>query len=139
MNTDSGHGKFWDMVDLARDDRERFTAGLQHMDGDDLARLCLEYERTVGNLKDEPYVAYMGNPSEDGADDIAYAIVAAGKAVYDDVEEHPERIPAVIAQLPPPAGFDARGAISKVYRQRFNESVFRAMARLEQEESGDEP
>jgi hypothetical protein len=138
MSTEAGHGKFWGMVDLARDDRERFLTALQDMDADALARLCLEYDQTVANLKDDPYVTHMGNPSEDGADDIAYAIVAAGREVYDDVAAHPERIAAVMAEHPPDPAFDARGAISKVYRQRFNESVFRAMARLEREEPGDE-
>lgn len=91
---DGGPEEFWAMVDLARRDFAGFAAALRAADRRGLIRFAWWFEYYQGTLRRAPYVDTQDpDLSEDALDDLADEVVGRGKAFYDDVRAHPERMP----------------------------------------------
>jgi hypothetical protein len=58
----------------------------------------------------------------DSQEELAWYVIAQGKAFYDDVLAHPDKFP----EEQGPAGRGFRGMIANVYRERFGEEVMQA-------------
>jgi hypothetical protein len=106
---------------VARRPLPSFCGALRPPDRRRLIRFTWWFEYFQGTLRDEPYVD-TGDPalSEDTLDDLADEVVGKGKAFYDDVLAHPERMPEE-ADFDDPA-HDMRYDAIQAYAERYGEA-----------------
>lgn len=116
---DSIPGEFWELIELARDDRDRYRARLRELDEGSLIRWYWTFDRLAGWLRDRPYTDHMDpRLSGDGIDDVAVWVVARGRETYFEVIDHPELVPAKVAKRS-----TTQGDITVEYRRRFGGPV----------------
>jgi hypothetical protein len=88
---------FWETIELARKERQRFTAALDTMDREGLLQFIWAFEEIAAEFKYEPFTECVdSNLSEDGIDDVATWVVEQGReyaqSVFDDASRMPERV-----------------------------------------------
>ena len=114
---------FWDTIEQAHGNLERFHAALDRLDRDQLQQ-AYAYFKDLARVFDAPeYVRYMEpGTSEDGAFDVGAWIVTQGREHFRDVYEHPEKTPSSST----PGTREERmmlGDILTHYRQKYGEWI----------------
>lgn len=112
---------FWEMIALARQNREQFRTRLKEMDRESLTHFCWTYEITAADFKYEPYINYLDSKSEDGIDDISQWIIGQGKDYYMRILNNSALIPKDIPGRDPALGYLSDAV--REYRARYSEPV----------------
>jgi len=107
--------EFWSIIDRSNKDRNALRPLLEPLGRVDLIMFHRFFMEYGSDLRDE----LPEREESDYQEELAWYVVAQGKAFYDDVYEHPEKFP----EEQGPAGRGFRGMIAKVYRDRFGEEV----------------
>lgn len=119
---DANPDEFWAMIDLARRDYPAFVSALGDADRRSLIRFAWWFEHLQGKLRQKPYQDTEDPAlSEDWLDDLADEVVGKGKAFYDEVRAHPERMPTEADHDDP--SHDMRYEASSVYFKRYGEEL----------------
>jgi hypothetical protein len=114
--------EFWSLVDLARTDAEAYQERLRGMDRKALIRFAWTFEELSSSLGDERYTRHTDpDLSEDALDDLWQEVVGRGRAFYDDVLAHPEKIPAEADSSDPSHWI--RYHASNVFHERFGGEI----------------
>lgn len=113
---------FWALIELARKDFEAFLAALKGLDRRGLIRFAWMFEELASGLGAEPYASHT-NPefSEDVLDDLWDEVVGKGRAFYEEVLAHPERMPADVDYSDP--SHRMRYEASNVFFERYGEEI----------------
>jgi hypothetical protein len=112
---------FWELIALARQNREQFRTRLKQMDRDSLTRFCWTYETAAADFKYEPYINYLGSQSDDAVDEISQWIVGQGKDYYMRILDNPALIPTDIPGRDPALGYLSDAV--REYRATYREPV----------------
>jgi hypothetical protein len=110
--------QFWSIIDGAHKDRNALRPPLEQLAQRDLLMFYRFFMEYGSDLRDE----LPEREESDYQEELAWYVVAQGKAFYDDVLAHPEKFP----EEQGPAGRGFRGMIANVYRDRFDEEVMEA-------------
>ncbi|RKH44584.1 DUF4240 domain-containing protein [Corallococcus sicarius] len=86
---------FWSIIERAGQDRLKLRDILWDLSEEEVARFHKEFVLATSVLRGEPFDAllYEAGESEDGVMDVAYWVVAQGRALYDAVLKNPDSIP----------------------------------------------
>jgi hypothetical protein len=110
--------KFWNVIEEARQDPDRFREMLKKMSREEITHFYWTYEELANQLRADYYYDYVDpDLSEDGLAELANWVVAQGKNYYRKVWEDPEQIP--------PREDDV-GLLSEAveeYEQRFGDDI----------------
>lgn len=119
---DANPNTFWALVELARKDYEAFVAALKNLNRRELIRFAWMFEEFASRLGEEPYQRRI-NPtfSEDVTDDLWEEVVGKGQAFYEDVLEHPDKMPADVDYSDP--SHQMRYEASNVFFERYGEEI----------------
>ncbi|QSQ11376.1 DUF4240 domain-containing protein [Myxococcus landrumensis] len=113
--------RFWMIVERAHGQASELKRILWEMSEAEVARFHEEFVRTASVLRGDPFAALMGDEvSEDGLMDIAYWVVAQGRAFYENILRHPEEIPRGVDDNDPAIMYHVT---SVVFRERFGKKL----------------
>ena len=113
---------FWQQIDLARADRERFRQAVREMSRDDLIGFAQTYDLAAAEFRAEYYVEHVApGLSEDSIDDIASWIVAQGRDHYVQVLCDPRQMPTRVDSFDPALGIPSE--VHREYHRRYQESL----------------
>lgn len=119
---DADFDAFWALVDLARTDHPAFVAKLRAADRRELIRFEWIFVEMASALGREPYRRFTDPTlSEDARDDLWEAVVGRGRAFYEDVLAHPERMPREVDS--DDVSHRMRYEASNVFFERFGEEI----------------
>jgi hypothetical protein len=89
LKSDGGADWFWTITEQANRDPKKLEQILQKMSHDEIVRFAHEFEKYACEL----VWPLVERTSEDGAKDIADWVVSQGKTFYNEIRNHPERVP----------------------------------------------
>ena len=113
---------FWHLVDLAREQPERFQQRIGELDREALIDFCRVYDRAAGELYGESHQEYVDpDLSEDGVNDICEWVVAQGRDHYVKVLRDPKLMPYRVDDHDPHLAFTSH--VCREYYRRYNESL----------------
>lgn len=114
--------QFWALVELARTDFPAFVEALRNADRQELIRFAWVFEELASRLGGKRYRKYT-NPSfsEDSTDDLWNEVVGRGRAFYEDVIAHPQKMPSDIDYSDP--SHKMRYEASNVFFERYGEEI----------------
>ena len=113
---------FWDLIDLASEDRGAFVAALHSLDRKGLIRFAWTYEERASRLMQTRYQRHMApGLSEDAQDDVARWVVEQGRDRYERVLTYPAEMPSEreSGTPSPRVYYDA----DNVFEERFGEGL----------------
>lgn len=110
---------FWTLVALADSDFDAFCARLEAMDGPGLTGFAWAFEEKAGVLWDVRY--HHDRFSEDDLEDLCGWVVGRGRAFYEDIVAHPERMPT--EWNPAETGMDIQYQATQTYFERFGSEM----------------
>ena len=97
LKANQGSDWFWNIIAMSQKNRAHLKELLSTFSSEELRRFDDEFIQLAADLKDDPFLQYIdSDESEDGIDDIARWVVSQGRAYYEEVWSHPERIPSHI-------------------------------------------
>jgi hypothetical protein len=111
---------FWQRIEAARGDPERFRASLADMSRDELKEMYTQYTELAEQLFTEAHLARLGpEATEDTAMDLANWVVMQGKDFYKKVHSDPKKTPRR-RQLHGPS---FASMMVREFRKRFGEAI----------------
>lgn len=110
---------FWALVALADSDFDAFSERLRAMDRASLIGFAWAFEEKAGLLWDPRY--HRNRFSEDDLEDLSGWIVGRGRAFYEDILAHPERMPADWDNSE--TGMDIPYAATEIHFERFGDEM----------------
>jgi hypothetical protein len=112
---------FWQIIERAKGDRNCLRALLERMSEAEIIGFHDEFREAAAELMDSPYVEHVGpDVSEDTMLDVAEWVVSQGRAFYDEVLLHPEKIPKSVEPNSPRT---FSGVAGNVFVERFGRSM----------------
>ena len=112
------HPEFWSTIDAAQRDEKRLRALIEPMSRDELLAFYRDFIREAAELRKPPF----DDEESDGNQERSWWVVAQGRATYDDILAHPEKMPDDTSG--PGIGF--RGMIARVFAEQFGMEVMEA-------------
>ena len=117
--------EFWNLIDLAHQDKEGFHTLVKQMECEDLIEFYSTYIQAANKLKAAPYLNIITStksmPSAADLDDICKWVVAQGKEHYREVYYVPELMPCEIDE--PQLGQSLLSPAIEEYEERYNELI----------------
>ena len=116
--------EFWALVTLANEDFDAFTKTLERMDRGALIAFAWKFEQLAGILYDDEYLQHLNfenELSEDYLEDLCGWIVGKGKVFYEDIINHPEKMPTELDDTEP--GISIQFEASQIYFDRYGEEM----------------
>ncbi|WP_437310855.1 DUF4240 domain-containing protein [Sorangium sp. So ce388] len=114
---------FWTIIAHAQCDPRKLRTFLESMSRDELIAFYVHFRDAARALTAPEYREHMEpGTSEDGADDISRWVVVQGKEYYQDVVDHPNKIPFNV-DAAPRASHRLYGEIGRVFYERFREEL----------------
>lgn len=112
---------FWSVVERAERSPERLRQILGGFSKADVYRFQDAFIEEAAELQDTPYSNYLDpDESEDGLEDIAHHVVSQGRERYEEVIDHPDRMPPSVDVGDPT---DLFPVAYQVYYERFGEPL----------------
>jgi len=119
---DANPEEFWVLIELAQRSLPAFVEKLKSKDRRGLIRFAWLFEEFVSALGREPYQQYTDPTlSEDALDDLWEEVVGRGRRFYEDVVNHPERMPRDIDHSDP--SHRIKYETTNVFYERFGEEI----------------
>jgi hypothetical protein len=110
---------FWELVDLGREDRERFRERVRQMDPEVMIDFCRTCDKASAELYGEPYLDLVDPAlSEDGVNDLCEWVVMQGRAYYAKILADPASIPYRVDSHDPVLGITSD--VLREYSRRYN-------------------
>lgn len=115
---DVDYKEFWQLIELARQDRTAFIEELKTKDRRSLIRFAWTFEDLASELGGEAFEQFT-NPSfsEDVLDGLWEEVVGRGREFYEDVVIHPEKMPQDID--PTDSSHRIRSDAMNVFYERY--------------------
>ncbi len=117
--------EFWNLIDLAHEDKEHFQTLIKQMECEDLIEFYSTYIQAANKLKAPPYLNIITSTrsmaSEGELDQICKWVVAQGKEHYREVYYVPDLMPSEIDE--PQLGQSLLSPAIKEYEERYKEPI----------------
>jgi hypothetical protein len=112
------HPAFWSTIDAAHRDKKQLRALIEPMSRAELLALYRDFIDAAGRLRKPPF----DDEESDDNQERSWWVVAQGRATYEDILAHPEKMPGDTTG--PGIGF--RGVIARVFAEKFGMEVMLA-------------
>lgn len=114
--------EFWNLIAIARRDRDHFHELVKDMERDEMVQFCRDYDRAASELYAECFLEHVDpDLSEDDIHDLSFWVVAQGKEHYSHVLDNPEAMPYQVDSDDPM--IRVFGDVVRAYYERFKESL----------------